>query len=497
MHNNALIIERFALELGQRINDLLLTKSVSTSSEEIHLLFGDSNYLQINFTANGTLFMVREAQSFPKRKTITQFKDCIGQQVRVIQHSYNRSFALGFSNNLELNILCYGRHNGILETKEGSIQSTFKLANVGNFMIEQQLVAFPSTLDEFVKQNRFIAPEQVGMISHDAYAKDPKAAWQYCQHQIAGHPLYICDQGHRYEVALKCSGNPIKSSTSAIEVLNDFARLQLSRSQYRLLKDQLVSQTHKELNKAQKRLQSVQKRLEALSTEKSKKEIGDIIMANLHAIEQGVHQVQLFDFYDNKDIIIKLNVKLSPQENAERFYKKAKNAHIERDILLKNVNSLTAKVNQLQDRLNRISTIQSFRELQQFQAEPQSSKPKSNTSTLPYKEVDFKGFKIWIGKDARANDALLKLLSRHDIWLHARGVAGSHVVIKNAVDKLPPEEVLEYAAGVAAWHSKSKNDSLAAVIYTWPKYVRKFKGALPGQVRVDREEVLLVEPLRP
>ena len=95
---------------------------------------------------------------------------------------------------------------------------------------------------------------------------------------------------------------------------------------------------------------------------------------------------------------------------------------------------------------------------------------------------------------AKHNDALLKLAHKNDLWFHARGVAGSHVLLKNVEQKTVSTDVLEYAASLAARYSKNQHESLAAVIYTSPKYVRKFKGALPGQVRVDREEVVLVAP---
>ena len=73
-------------------------------------------------------------------------------------------------------------------------------------------------------------------------------------------------------------------------------------------------------------------------------------------------------------------------------------------------------------------------------------------------------------------------------------MAGSHVLVKNPSNADLSEDVIEFAASLAARFSKNQHESLAAVIYTSPKYVRKFKGALPGQVRVDREEVILVAP---
>ncbi len=79
--------------------------------------------------------------------------------------------------------------------------------------------------------------------------------------------------------------------------------------------------------------------------------------------------------------------------------------------------------------------------------------------------------------------------------MHARGVAGSHVVLRMDNNKdYPPKEVLLKAASVAAYNSKARGAALAPVIITKRKYVSKPKGAPHGSVRVHREEVEMVEP---
>jgi predicted ribosome quality control (RQC) complex YloA/Tae2 family protein len=111
--------------------------------------------------------------------------------------------------------------------------------------------------------------------------------------------------------------------------------------------------------------------------------------------------------------------------------------------------------------------------------------------------VEFKGIRIWIGKNAQSNDTLtLKYGYKEDLWLHAKDVAGSHVLIKHQAGKPFPKDVVEHAAQLAAYYSKRKNESLCPVAITPRKFVRKRKGDKPGAVVVDREEVVMVEPLR-
>jgi predicted ribosome quality control (RQC) complex YloA/Tae2 family protein len=105
------------------------------------------------------------------------------------------------------------------------------------------------------------------------------------------------------------------------------------------------------------------------------------------------------------------------------------------------------------------------------------------------------GFRILVGRSAEANDTLLQqYTAKDDLWLHARDVPGSHVIIKHQSGNKFPRPVVERAAQLAAFHSKRRNENLCAVIFVPRKYVRKRKGDPAGTVHVDREEVILVVP---
>ena len=120
-----------------------------------------------------------------------------------------------------------------------------------------------------------------------------------------------------------------------------------------------------------------------------------------------------------------------------------------------------------------------------------------NHPPLPYHEFEFRGYRIWVGKNAQANDTLTSKYShKEDLWLHAKDVSGSHVLIKHQSGKKFPKDVIEYAASLAAYNSKRRTESLCPVIVTPRKFVRKRKGDPAGAVVVDREEVVMVEPAR-
>ncbi len=119
---------------------------------------------------------------------------------------------------------------------------------------------------------------------------------------------------------------------------------------------------------------------------------------------------------------------------------------------------------------------------------------------LPYRSfASLAGAPILVGKGAEENDALtLTVAHGNDLWLHARGVAGAHVVVRLARGKAPDQETLLDAAHLAVHFSDARGAPVVDVAYTRAKYVRRSKGAPPGAVTYSQEKVLplRVEPAR-
>ncbi|HEY6436189.1 MAG TPA: NFACT RNA binding domain-containing protein, partial [Ignavibacteriaceae bacterium] len=220
-------------------------------------------------------------------------------------------------------------------------------------------------------------------------------------------------------------------------------------------------------------------------------------MANLHQMKTGDEKVLLTNFYgDNKPVEIKLKKELTPQKNAEVFYRKSKNQLIELQRFTEGIAAKQKEITTLQEKIRVLEKIDDLKSLQSF-IDTSGLKQEANKTEkpLPYHEVEYNGYKIWIGKNAQHNDTLtLKHTFKEDLWLHAKDVAGSHVVVKYQAGKKFPKDVIERAAQLAAFHSKRKTDSLCPVAYTLKKYVRKRKGDPAGAVVVEREDVILVEP---
>jgi predicted ribosome quality control (RQC) complex YloA/Tae2 family protein len=149
----------------------------------------------------------------------------------------------------------------------------------------------------------------------------------------------------------------------------------------------------------------------------------------------------------------------------------------------------------MEKQLDQVRKAESLKDLAEFTKTNPAKEKAKDAEPLPYHEFIFKGYKIWVGRNAESNDILtLKLSYKEDLWLHAKDVSGSHVLIKHQAGKNFPKDVIERAAELAAYNSKRKNDSLCPVVVTPKKFVRKRKGDPAGAVVVEREEVVMVVP---
>jgi predicted ribosome quality control (RQC) complex YloA/Tae2 family protein len=105
------------------------------------------------------------------------------------------------------------------------------------------------------------------------------------------------------------------------------------------------------------------------------------------------------------------------------------------------------------------------------------------------------GLRILVGKSGAGNDHLTWRLARsHDLWLHAQGIPGSHVLVRLEKGKQPPPRTLREAAQLAAYYSRARGQVKVPVEYALRKYLRKPKAAAPGAVLVTQEKTILVRP---
>jgi predicted ribosome quality control (RQC) complex YloA/Tae2 family protein len=280
--------------------------------------------------------------------------------------------------------------------------------------------------------------------------------------------------------------------------LNEFFYARTSTESLGKEKGQLLSALKKKRNQAQAYIDKCREKLSGLDSRESFSQRGDLIMANMQNIPVGASKVVLTNFYnDNTPIEIKLNPELTPQKNAEVYYRKSRNQQIEVKKLEESIAAKAGEVTSLDQQIHEASATEDLSTVRRLAGAHQKVVAEKAVS-LPYREYTFKGFVIRVGRNAEANDELtLKYAHKDDLWLHAKDVSGSHVVIVHHPGYPFPKDVITYAAQLAAYHSKRRTESLCPVAYTLKKYVRKRKGDPAGAVVVEREEVVMVDAIVP
>ena len=338
----------------------------------------------------------------------------------------------------------------------------------------------------------------------------PKA-FEKVVHDAQQAPYFMVKEPRRIKFLLfePPEGTPFLALPEPWRALEVFLRTYFQfinyQKQYKAL-SKSVQEPYKKLKKA---LNSCEKSIAQLENERTPEELGHILMANLHQIPEGAKRVELEDLYLGGTIAIKLDPKLSPQANAQRYYDKYKAQKLRLEFLYKEWEKIQAQFEVAQKNFQHFEELLaperlSFgqhglkpEETQRLKKYLKEEAPEPEKKGPPFRQFTFMGYAIFVGKSSRNNDELsFKFAHKEDLWLHAKDVAGSHVVIRQQPGKNLPTPVLEYAASLAAYYSKSKNDTVVPVIYTPRKYIRKRKGDPPGMVVVNREEVILVEPLR-
>ena len=227
---------------------------------------------------------------------------------------------------------------------------------------------------------------------------------------------------------------------------------------------------------------------------------GELILSNQWQIEPGQTVLEAPYELDGEPLRVELDPARSPVENAQAYfeqYGKAKRAGQHVPARIASTKLQLDYVAQLATDLALAETrpdIDAVREaLVEAGFVPEKRRRRPSGRSQPIR-VEIDGFTVWIGRNARQNDEVtFKRAAAGDLWLHARGIPGAHVVVRQA-GRPAPEPVILGAAQLAAYHSSARNDARVAVDVTEVRRVRRIKGGAPGQVVYTHERTIRVEP---
>lgn len=516
MHNNYYFLRQLTGQLRPRLMGLRVSSAFSQEKDELVIAFTGQDQ---EFFLKAILTPAFTALSFPdsfhraRANSASLFADITDLQViDVVQHRNERSFHLELENGYALLFKMFGnRSNVVLFQGDQAValfQNKFgkdlslRLSAMGRELEpdKEQFLRQPAPVASLYPTFGDVPALYLDSLGYQAASSAQK--WDLLGHtrQLLEQPVYyITKVAGRTRLTLLPVGEIRQTFPAPLEALQEFVRVYLTESHFEKNYQQVSQQLHKRLSGGRSYLEEVEYKMLELEYDASFSQTADLIMANLSHIRPQDREVAVFDFYHNKTTLIKLPEKESPQKYAEKLYKKNKNRQIELRFLARRAEAKKAELAHLEALAQQLVQISTSRELRQFTKENTFLvADKAEEPASPFRVFETEGFRILVGKSARNNDQLTQQHTyKEDLWLHAKDVAGSHVVVKYQSGKNFPETVIEKAAQLAAWYSKRKNDSLCPVLYTPKKYVRKPKGAEPGAVVVEREKVMLVKPENP
>lgn len=510
MHNNYYFIKRLSSELKLIIAGKKLQDCYSQEKDDLIFVFSAGLVIRCHFTRQFSCLSFPETPNRAKRNTVNLFQDLIGLEVMdLVQHENERSFRLHFSDSYVLLFKLHGNNSNLILYRNETLISMFKnsLKNDAEILYKE--------LNRPIQQDSQSVQENGIDVTFPTFGKDIREQlrervsddnddnlWHHIETILAelqNSVFYVYRGKKGVKLSLFRPDCDYDEYSSPMEAITAFFADAISGIGFDREQGQLLNSLSSKIKRTKSYISKVERQLKKVQNSTNYKVWGDNLMANLYTISKGKSSVTLNNVYDGEPITIKINPRLSIQDNAERLYKKYKNQHIEINNLQ---NSLKRKKKELSRYLETEKEIKAgtrIRDLRKIVKDvglDVAGSPQQLQESKPYWEKEMMGFRILVGKNAKANDEMLRNYSRkNDLWLHAKDVPGSHVLIMHRPNQNFPKPVIERAASWAAWYSKRKNDTLCPVICTPRKFVRKRKGDPPGAVVVEKEEILLVSPL--
>ncbi len=545
MHTNYYFLRQLAPALTEQLRGYRV--AVCFTQEKDELVVGLTNgsaefWLKAQLGANFPALALPETFQRARANSVDLFPDLLGEQVETVAAwPQDRVLQVNFRSGARLVFKLYGpRPNAIFRPAPDASAQLFQQKLLADADLRPQPASAPtppqesppessappesaqpkegvSQSVEFVKSTVQKLPPPLADLplrylrAHGYDEAAPEARPRLVNQVLAqlekpAH-YYLIQLDGRTRLSLLPIGEVLETfgGTDPVAALRRFVPLALGRRALETETQQLRQLLTRQADEAGTAATHARRRLHALAHEAGYRHTADLIMAHLHAIAPGTAEIEVLDFYTNEPRRIKLKTTEKPQRTAENLYRKAKNQQIEERELAARIARREAEALTALERLEELDTQPALTELRGLRAwrKQHALDPAANAATkvpgeLPFKVFEDRGFTILVGRSAENNDLLTqKYAHKDDLWLHAKDVAGSHVVIRHRAGQTVPEPVIEHAAMLAGWYSKRQNDTLCPVTVTPKKFVRKPRGARPGQVVVERERVVLVKPRNP
>ena len=233
--------------------------------------------------------------------------------------------------------------------------------------------------------------------------------------------------------------------------------------------------------------------------------MGELINANLWQLRKGQTEACLDNFYDpaGGKLTVPLDIRLTPAQNAQRYFKRYQKARAARVTAAEQREKTLLELNWLEGMLLDVGKCVGEAELEEIRGElaragymkrvTSRREKRALPASRPYRYLSSDGVEILVGKNAVQNERLTQGARPGEMWLHAKDMPGSHVIIRME-GEIPPATLKE-AALLAAWFSKGQHSANVPVDYTLRRYVKKPGGTAPGFVTYTNQHTAFITPV--
>jgi len=269
------------------------------------------------------------------------------------------------------------------------------------------------------------------------------------------------------------------------------------------LHDQQLAHARKALKVAKGKLRAFQEDLQKAERYREYARYGELMKSALHTMRKGQEAATLTDYFDPAlpTLTLTLDPARDPVRNMEDYFRKHHKYLGAQEHLVPRIEAQQQTVAKLEEQLTQIEqgivnpdfSPKATKNIQPLPTpRPSKIRPAPAQGYRTYMSAD--GIAILVGKTAKDNDHLtFKVGKPDDLWLHARGTPGSHVIVRLEKGQTVPHETLKDAATLTLWFSDLRKSRKGEVIYTLRKFVKKAKGQKPGAVQVTRDKSIWIE----
>jgi len=548
MHRNYYLFKRQVDFLNQKLNKAIITNCLTHRKDELVLEISatDSYFLRIGVQIYLPYLVLYKSQNI-KDPCVNFFPEIFGHEINKFHiEPYDKIVYLQLDN-FSLQMIFFGKNpNVFLLDGTNNILSSFKTSTPSKELRKHDIIFNPHNAqlselhklihsgrewpcDNFLSHhfggfNQIISREvcyrchidplvKINTLSQQALTNLHKTIRIIAQELNTNKAhLYFVDNQICYISLIKLTHISRELTYRLYNDVNEAWKNYLNYHQKKKRFDELMQVVQNGLKKRINSLKNGLKNIiaaEKIEAKKREAELkGNLLLTYISELHKGMKEVQLKNIFSEQQelVTIKLNPAKSIQENAQKYFSKYKDITDQKLLITVRKNSYQSELEYWQDLYQKSECIANVKQVEKLydllvdkkvlQTPDAASSRQDSLQGSFYRLLLGKKWEVYIGKNAHNNDLLtFRFAHKFDLWFHAQGVTGSHVIIRlPSKDHLPAQEIIEQAASVAAYFSSARHSSTVPVNFTRVRYVRKPRKAAPGTVIITNEKTLFVSP---